>query len=95
MVEILSEALQSNVYVYIERERENGKKKNNSNDYNRIPGAAGGGGRKRAVPALSVNTLRGGRKGDPTHKVVGETLGSEGLEYRCVVKDGFQKTSRY
>ena len=29
------------------------------------------GDRKRAVPADTVDTLRGGRKGDPQHKVVG------------------------
>ena len=32
------------------------------------------GGRKKAVPANTVDTLRGGRKGDPRHKAVGKTL---------------------
>ena len=36
-----------------------------------------GGGRKRAVPADMVDSLRGGRKGDPQHKVVGKIVGSE------------------
>ena len=31
------------------------------------------GGRKRAVPADTVDTLRGGRKGDPQQKVVRKT----------------------
>ena len=53
------------------------------------------GGRKRAVPADTVDTLRGGRKGDPQHKVVGKTVGGEDSKYRCVVKVGFQKTSLY
>ena len=53
----------------------------------------GGGGRKRAVPAISVDTLWGGRKGDPQHKVVGTAVGGEYLTHRCVVKVGFQKTS--
>ena len=52
-------------------------------------------GRKRAVPAISVDTLRGGRKGDPQPKVVGETVGGEDSKYRCVVKVGFQKISLY
>ena len=38
--------------------------------YNRVPGAAGGSKKdkeKTLVPALFVDTLRGGRKGDPQH----------------------------
>ena len=35
------------------------------------------GARKRAVPANTVDTLRGGRKGDPQHKGVGKTVGGE------------------
>ena len=53
------------------------------------------GGSTKAVPAISVDTLRGGRKGDPQHKVVGKTVGGEDSKYRCVVKVGFQKTSLY
>ena len=30
------------------------------------------GGRKRAVPAINVDTLRGGRKGDPQHLMLWE-----------------------
>ena len=41
--------------------------------------------RKRAVPAISVDTLRGGRKGDPQHKVVGNTVGGEDSKCLCVV----------
>jgi hypothetical protein len=32
------------------------------------------GGRNRAVPADTVDTLRGERKGDPQHKVVGTNV---------------------
>ena len=53
------------------------------------------GGSTTAVPAISVDTLRGGRKEDPQHKVVGKTAGGEDSKYRCVVKVGFQKTSLY
>ena len=53
------------------------------------------GGRKRAVPAISVDTLRGGRKGDPQHRVVGKAVGGEDSKYRCVVKVSLQKTSLY
>ena len=70
------------------------RKSNNNNSYNRVPGPAAGS-NKRAVPAISVGTLRGRRKRDPQHKVVGETVGSEDLEYLCVVKDGFRKASLY
>ena len=38
---------------------------------------ARGGGRKRAVPAETVDTIRGGRKGDPQHKIIGKTVGGE------------------
>ena len=30
------------------------------------------GGRKRVVPAIRVDTVRGGRKGDPKHKCCGK-----------------------
>ena len=30
-------------------------------------GGGGGGGREKTVPAISVDTLRGRRKGDPRH----------------------------
>ena len=53
------------------------------------------GGRKKAVPAISVDTLRGGRKGDPQHRVVGKAVGGEDSKYRCVVKVSLQKTSLY
>ena len=53
------------------------------------------GGRKRAVPAISVDIVRGGRKGDPQYKVVGETVGGEDSKYCPAVKVGFQKTSLY
>ena len=69
------------------------KTKNGDNNY-RVPGAARGG-RKRAIPANTVDTLRGGRKGDPQRKVVGKAVGSEDSKYRCVAKDGFQKTRLY
>ena len=51
------------------------------------------GGRKRAVPADTVDTLKGRRKGDHQRKVVGKMVGGEDSKYRCVVKIGFQKTS--
>ena len=52
------------------------KGKNNDDDdddnnNNRAPGPAGGG-RKRGGPAMTVDTLRGGRKGDPKHKCCGK-----------------------
>ena len=53
------------------------------------------GGRKSAAPEHTVDTLRGGRKGDPQQKVVGKMVGGEDSKYRCVVKIGFQKTSLY
>ena len=53
------------------------------------------GGRKRAVPADTVDTLSGGRKGDPRHKVVGKTVGGEDSKYRRVLKFGVQKNSLY
>ena len=66
--------------------------KNNYN-YNGVPGPAGGG-VERGVPAIRVDAVRGGRKGDPKHKCCGEkTVGSESSKYRCVVKIGFQKKS--
>ena len=34
------------------------------NNNNRVPGAGGGGLNERAVPAISGDTLRSGRKGD-------------------------------
>ena len=44
--------------------------KQHSYDYNnRVPGPAGGS--KKGGPAITVDTLRGGRKGDPTHKCCG------------------------
>ena len=53
-------------------------------------------GRKRAVPAGTVDTLRGERKGDPQQKVgENKTVSSEDCKYRGVVKIGFQKTSLY
>ena len=55
--------------------------------------ARDGGGSKKTVPAISVDTLRCGRNGDPQHKVVGTAVGGEYLTHRCVVKVGFQKTS--
>ena len=46
--------------------------KNNNYYYNnRVPGAAGG--LNKTVPASTVDTLRGGRKGDPQHKCCGES----------------------
>ena len=37
--------------------------------YNRVPGTAGGSNKKRKkkVPAITVDTFRGGRKGVPQH----------------------------
>ena len=35
------------------------------------------GGKKRAVPANTFDTLRGGRKGDPPRKVVQKTIDGE------------------
>ena len=52
-------------------ERKN--KINNVNYYNRVPGVAGGG-RTKFVPAISVDTLRGGRKGDPQHECCEKTI---------------------
>ena len=52
------------------------------------------GGRKRAVPAMTIDTVRGGRKGDPKHKCCGKKLESV-MGYpkgRCVVIIAFQKT---
>ena len=40
-------------------------KRNNNYNNNRVPGAAGG--PKREVPAISADTLMGGRRGDPQH----------------------------
>ena len=50
---------------------------------------------KRALPANTVDTLRGGRKGDPQNKDRAKTVGSEDLKYGCVGKDVFQKASLY
>ena len=67
---------------------------NNTNNKNVFLGPLGGeGGRKKTVPAISVDTLRGRRKGDPQHQVIGKTVGGEDSKHRCVVKVGFQKTS--
>ena len=41
--------------------------KQNIYNNNRIPDAAGRGVEIKAVPAISVDTLRAGRKGDPQH----------------------------
>ena len=67
--------------------------KEHNNNNNLFLGPRRGGGRKRTVPAISVDTLRCGRNGDPQHKVVGTAVGGEYLTHRCVVKAGFQKTS--
>jgi hypothetical protein len=53
------------------------------------------GGRLKAVPADTVDTLRGGRKEDPREKVVRKMVGGEDSKYRCEVKISFQKTSLY
>ena len=63
--------LYNRTYIFRERERERARERVEwlikKRDYeNRAPGAAGGG-EKTAVPAISVGTLRGGRKGDPRH----------------------------
>ena len=57
----------------------------------------GGGGRKRVVPANTVDTLRGERKGDPQHKCCGTKryIGSEDSKYLCVVEIVFQDPSLY
>jgi hypothetical protein len=47
------------------------------------------------VPADKVDTLRGGRKGDPQQKVVRKFIGGGNSKDRCVVKIGFQKTSLF
>ena len=47
----------------------------NNNNYDRVPGAAGGAG-KQVVPTISVDTLRGGRKGDPQHSCCGKSMHS-------------------
>ena len=52
-----------------------------------------GGGRNKTVPAIGVDTIRAGRKGDPQHKVGGKKVGGEEPKYHCVAKVGFQKTS--
>ena len=41
------------------------EKKNNNYYNNRVPGAAGG--PNKSLPAISVDTLMGGRKGDLQH----------------------------
>ena len=51
------------------------------------------GGRKRWVPAITIDTLRAGEKETLNINVVEKTVGSEDSKYRCVVKIGFQKTS--
>ena len=56
------------------KENENKDKDNN----NGVPGpAAGGGGRKRVVLADTVDTLRGGRKGDLQQKSWGNMVGGD------------------
>ena len=70
------------------------KEKINNNN-NCIPGSAGGVGSNKKQFQQSASTLRGARKEDPQHKVVGKTVGGEDSKYRCVVKVGFRKTSLY
>ena len=52
-----------------------------------------GGGEQKTVTAISVDTFRGGRKGNPQHKTVRTTVGGEDSEYRCVVKTGFPQNN--
>ena len=73
------------IYTYREREREkekgrnlrniNCQQKDSSNDKNRVLGAAEVGGWEEwgrgTFPAISVDTLRGGRKGNLQHSVWG------------------------
>ena len=47
------------------------------------------GGRKRAAPADKVDTLRGGRKGDPQYKVMGELTSMLGARIIEKPNDGF------
>ena len=51
------------------------------------------GGRKRAAPVDTVDTLRGGRKETLNIKLWETTVGGKDSKYRYVVKVGFQQTS--
>ena len=69
------------------------RKKNNDNNYNGVPGPAGG--RKTAVPADTVDTLRGGRKGDPQHKVEGKNSRWRRFEISLCSENLFPETRLY
>ena len=64
-------------------------KNNNNNNNDGVPGPAGG--RNKTVPADTVDTLRGRRKGDPQHKVVGKKKKIAILERKKLKKNISEK----